>query len=118
MNNVIHLQPKNPDIYGLFANMTDNQNELNRKNNLRIFWLKQRYEWLKAAVIALTLCLIATVVGFGLAIKDFKSKPVTVLLENQVAELDKLPLPPLEELKLDNSDLPFEEIDKYTTKRL
>ena len=99
MNNVIHMQPRNPDIYGLFANMTDSQDKVNNQTKLRVLWLKQRYEWLKAAVIALTLAMIVMGVGFGLAIKDFKSKPVTVLLENQVAELDKLPLPPLEEIK-------------------
>ena len=61
--------------------------------------LKERYEWLKAGIIALSLCVLMIGVAFVWAVHDYKAKPVTVLLENQVQELDKLPLPPLEELK-------------------
>ena len=98
MSNVIPIEKKF-SIAELFLNMNRTQYDLNKNFKTSIFWLKQRYEWLKAAVIALTLCVIAMGVGFGLAIKDFKSKPVTVLLENQVQELDKLPLPPLEQIE-------------------
>jgi len=90
---------KNFTITELFRNMNRTQHNLNRDFKNTIFYLKKRYEWLKAAVIALTLCLIVSVGACAWAIHDFKSKPVTVLLENQIQELDKLPLPPLEELK-------------------
>lgn len=92
-------KPRNFNVYDLFLNMSNTQDDLNKDFTDTIFFLKRRYEWLKAAVIALTLCLVVSVGAITWAIHDFKTKPVTVLLENQIQELNKLPLPPLEELK-------------------
>jgi len=61
--------------------------------------LKKRYEWLKAGMIAMFLFMLAAGVAIIWEIHDFKTKPVTVLIDNQLQELDKLPLPPLEEIK-------------------
>jgi len=92
-------KPTNFNVYDLFLNMSNQQGDLNKDFTDTIFYLKRRYEWLKSAVIALTLFLIVSIGALAWSIHDFKTKPVTVLLENQVQELDKLPLPPLEELK-------------------
>lgn len=97
-SNVIPFEKKFT-ITELFLNMNRTQYDFNKHTKTSILFLKQRYEWLKAGFIALSLFTIAATIAFGWAIHDFKTKPVTVLLENQVQELDKLPLPPLEELK-------------------
>lgn len=99
-SNVIHLQPKNPNIYELFANMNGMQNDLNRDYTNSILALKSRYEWLKAAVIALTLTLIVSIGAFGWAIYEIKTKPVTVQMEDKMVDLTDLPLPPLEEIEV------------------
>ena len=99
MNNVIPIEKKFT-VAELFLNMNRTQHELNNDFKNTILHLKNQNEWLKASIIALFLFTVCAVGALAWSIHDFKSKPVTVLLENQVQELDKLPLPPLEELKL------------------
>lgn len=105
MSNIIPFKQKF-NVSDLFLNMHRTQHELNKSFKNSIFYLKEqneklklRYELLKSILIALILFTIASVVACCWAIHDFKTKPVTVLIDNQVQELDKIPLPPLEELK-------------------
>lgn len=98
MSNVIPIEKKFT-MAELFLNMNRTQHELNRDFKNTIFALKRQNEWLKASIISLLLFTVCAVGALAWTIHDFKTKPVTVLLENQVQELDKLPLPPLEELE-------------------
>lgn len=98
MSNVVPFE-KNFTITELFINMNRTQHDFNRHTKESILYLKKQNEWLKASIISLLLFTVCAVGALAWSIHDFKTKPVTVLLENQVQELDKLPLPPLEELK-------------------
>lgn len=98
MGEVLQFE-RNFTITELFLNMNRVQHDFNKHTKESILQLKRQNEWLKAGLIALLLFTVTATVTFAWAIHDFKTKPVTVLLENQVQELDKLPLPPLEELK-------------------
>ena len=73
--------------------------EIAKIQQSRIRQLNYRLEGLKAVLIVFILFTICAVGALAWSIHDFKAKPVTVLLENQIQELDKLPLPPLEEIK-------------------
>ena len=98
MGQVLQFE-KNFTITELFLNMNRTQHELNRDFKNTILYLKKQNEWLKASIISLLIFTVCAVGALAWSIHDFKTKPVTVLLENQIQELDKLPLPPLEELK-------------------
>jgi hypothetical protein len=98
MGQVLQFE-KNFTITELFLNMNRTQHDFNRHTKDSILQLKKQNEWLKASIISLLIFTVCAVGALAWSIHDFKTKPVTVLLENQVQELDKLPLPPLEEIK-------------------
>lgn len=101
-NNVIHMYPpRNVCMEDLFDNMNRAVNTHIHNLTVCVDNLDKRAKRLKTALIATILILIGCAIGFGLAINDIKTKPVTVYVEGQptTVDINKLPIPPLEELK-------------------
>ena len=97
-NKVIPMYSK-ISLAELFVNMNRTQHELNADFKDCILNLNKKAKILQAFIVALTLTIITMGIGFTLALNKISKEPITIQVEDRLVDLDKLPLPPLEELK-------------------